>query len=194
MLAQKAASSQKHVQLPELLQGHASPDTSPTQHGRRGTDQPQASAALSYSHADTRQRHIACATQQEPCQATSSDHKGLQPEPTFSQRQAPASAAMHCLRCGVKSGQVGHNCRFHPALLQDPGPFLYSPEWHACRAAKHDAGTAGCFVRQGHYFPSHAVQATELADAYPAVSRPSNQALHEHLQPRSCLPVPVHRR
>ena len=192
MLAEKAACSQKHIQLPELLHGNASPHTH-TQHGGHRNDQPQASAALGHSHASSRHHHIACATQQEACQATTSSHKDLQPELTFNLEQAPA-AAMHCLRCGVKAGQDGQDCRFHPALLQDPGPLLYSPEWHACRAAKHDAGTTGCFVRQGHYFPGPAVQATGLTETHTAGSRASSHTLHEHLQPRSRLPVPVHRR
>lgn len=193
MLREEDSCQQEPVQLPELLHGHASPDTSHAQRGRHGSNQPQTSTAVSHGQADARQQHMAHATGQEACQATSSGHGDLQPELTFSHSQAPVSEAMSCLRCGVKAGGERHDCRFHPALLQDPGPFLYSPEWHACRAAKHCTRSPGCFVRQGHYFPGHAVQATGLAEAHAVGSRLDGQALHEHLQPRSRLPVPVHR-
>ena len=196
VLAENASCRQKHVQLPELLHSLASPDTSHAQHGRHRTNQPQTSTALSHSQDDARQQHMAYASGQQACHATSSGEGDLQPELTFSHSQAPVPEAMHCLRCGVTAGGERHDCRFHPALLQDPGPFLYSPEWHACRAAKHCSGSPGCFVRQGHYFPSHAVQATGLAEAQAVGSRSGGQALHEHhehLEPRSRLPVPVHR-
>lgn len=196
MLAEKASCHHKDVQLPELMQGHASPDTSHAQHGRHDANQLQPSAAPSHIHADAKQQHTACATQNQVVQGICSDQEVLQSELTFRHSQAPVPAAVYCLRCGVKSGREGHDCRFHPALLQDPGPFLYSPEWHACRAAKHGAASPGCFVRQGHYFPGHAVQATGLAKAHAAGCR-SNSRMHtrpEHPLPRTHLPFPAQRK
>jgi hypothetical protein len=41
------------------------------------------------------------------------------------------------------------------APLRSAGPFLYTPEWHSCRAALHSPATPGCYVRSEHYYPVH---------------------------------------
>lgn len=185
MHAEKASC---HHKLPELMQGCTSPDTSHAQHAQHGAHQ------LREFHAGASQQHMLQASVTHRVQTTGSGQENLQHELSFSHNQTPASGAACCLRCGVKSGQEGHDCRFHPALLQDPGPFLYSPEWHACRAAKHGARSHGCFVREGHYFPGHAVQATGLAQACAAGCKPSSSAVHEQLQPRTRLPFPAQKK
>lgn len=187
--AARAGCCEQQAQLPELMQGHASPDTSHAQHSAQ---QPQLPAALRHKRADASEQHLPQATETHLVQKTGGGQDNLQL--SFSHRQVPSSAAVHCLRCGGKAGQEGHECRFHPALLQDPGPFLYSPEWHACRAAKHGVGTPGCFVRQGHYFPGHAVQATGLAKACSTGCRSGTHTVPEHLQPRTRLPFPARKR
>lgn len=191
MHAEKASCHQEHAQLPELMQGCASPDTSHAQRAQHSAHQPQPAAALRQEHAGASQQHMLQGGETHIVQTTGDGQENLQHELSFSQKQTPASGAARCLRCGVKSGQEGHDCRFHPALLQDPGAFLYSPEWHACRAAKHGAGSPGCFVREGHYFPGHAVQATGLAKTFAAGGRPSSHTAHGHLQPRTHLPFPL---
>lgn len=80
------------------------------------------------------------------------------------------SEARSCMRCG--SHETSGLCRFHPALLRSPGPFLYSPEWHACKASGHTAQDPGCFIRQEHYRPT---------DILPTSSPP---------KPRSQPPLP----
>lgn len=178
----------KHTQLPELQQGHASPDTAHVRepgHASR-QDQPAAVCTIhSSAHQDSMQQQESD-VEQEPT---------LQAEPTFSYRQEQSlSSAASCLRCGVKQSQKMLECRFHPALLADPGPLLYSPEWHACRADKHGRGDPGCYVRQGHYFPGHAVQNTGLVTTK-AERGQSSSPLSKIMQPqpRTQLPVPMRR-
>ena len=180
----------KPAQLPELLPGHASPDTTHVpvlRHVSKDKQQQQrtAEACMASSTAQLHSTH----------QQARGDQPGLHAEPTFSYRQdrqvAPAAVTTCCLRCGVEQSQKMSDCRFHPALLPDPGLFLYGPEWHACRAARHGRGDSGCYVRQGHYFPGHAVQGTGLLNATmdrASLSCPSDSQMQP--QPRTRLPVP----
>ena len=189
-------SPQKPAQLPELLPGHASPDTTHVpvlRHVSKDKQQQQRTAELSTAEAcmasSTAQLN---STHQQAC----GDEPGLQAEPTFSYRQdrqvAPVVVTTCCLRCGVEQTQKMSDCRFHPALLPDPGPFLYGPEWHACRAARHGRGDPGCYVRQGHYFPGHAVQGTGLLNAIVDRVRLSSPTDGRRPpQPRRQLPVPL---
>ncbi|GMH42266.1 hypothetical protein BSKO_10185 [Bryopsis sp. KO-2023] len=72
-----------------------------------------------------------------------------QPTPSSPPQKSSASA---CIRCG--SRESAGPCRFHPALLRSPGPLLFSPEWHACKAAGHSRDQPGCYVRKEHYRPT----------------------------------------
>ena len=190
-LAPIQPSPQEPAQLPELLPGHASPDTAHVpvpRHVSKDRQQQQctAEACMATSTAQLNSTH------QQAC----GDHPGLRAEPTFSYRQdrqvAPVAVAACCMRCGVEQSQKMSDCRFHPALLPDPGPFLYGPEWHACRAAQHGRGDPGCYVRQGHYFPGHAVQGTGLLNATVdrvRLSSPTDSQMQP--QPRTQLPIPL---
>lgn len=173
------ASGQKHAPFPQLQQGNASPDTSHALQLRQSVGGAQQAASWHGSDWPTQQ--------QDKHQAAPM----LQTELSFSPKQHMPAKSSRCLRCGSQSAEAPSECKFHPALLKDPGPLLYSPEWHACRAAKHTIDQPGCYVRQGHYFPGHAVQhvSGEKQHATPAGSLSS--AHHMQPQPRTHLPVPV---
>ncbi|DBA79551.1 TPA: hypothetical protein ACH3X1_008250 [Trebouxia sp. C0004] len=179
------------AQLPGLMPGYASPDTAHVPIPRHASkDRPQQRTAVACMASSTAQLN---STHQQAC----GDQPGLHAEPTFSCRQdrqvAPVAVAAFCLRCGVQQSLRMSDCRFHPALLPDPGPFLYGPEWHACRAARHGHGDPGCYVRQGHYFPGHAVQGTGLLNATTdrvQLSSPTD-ASQMQPQPRTQLPIPL---
>jgi hypothetical protein len=82
------------------------------------------------------------------------------------------------LRCGSDDAQSPGRCCFHPGLVPVPGPLMYSPEWHACRAAcTPDA--PGCYSRREHYYlPSlNASRPTAGAAAAGARSRLGGQQL-----------------
>lgn len=122
-----------------------------------------------------------------PCQ----DAPILQHELSLGPVRSPASAAGCCLRCGVLTGTGSAECSFHPALLLDPGPLRFSPEWHACKAAGHGHQEPGCYTRQGHYCPSQAVTGTGLVQPGLARGQVGRQEGQDSLpQPRTCLPVP----
>ena len=174
---------EKPAQLPELLPCNSSPDTA---HERRFSKakQQQAEVCETSSSGHYEGRH----------QQAHDDEAELHAEATFSQTderaQSAATAAACCLRCGLSQSQRASDCRFHPALLTDPGPFLYSPEWHACRAAKHDCTYPGCYVRQGHYFPGRAVQGVISATAIAKCPELSTVQFDLQPQPRTRLPLP----
>lgn len=136
--------------------------------------------------------------------ATLHDGPGLQQELFFSPRkhQPPAAttcstqqsgvaaAAACCLRCGITAGAGSVECRFHPALLKDAGPLLYCPEWHACRAAAHSSNEPGCYTRQGHYHPGHAVTDTGLVKT--GIQQHAAAAAGDKMpQPRAYCPLPL---
>lgn len=185
--------------VPALLNGHASPDTAHThRHMLQSSHHEQQSAAGVCTGRNVQLKHQ---HQQE------SDHDGppLQAEVTFS--HAPAIAALpmnsnvQCLRCGARRSTEGTDCRFHPALLKDPGPFLYSPEWHACRAAKHSGSSPGCYVRREHYLPEHHLLKTGLFGGHDCLyglqvdtkSVCSPRGGMQQPQPRTQLPFPLQR-
>ena len=173
-------SPRKPAPLPELRQGHASPATAHLHESQHASRQPPHPAAAGHN------------SQHDCMQQQAGDSRSaLQAEPTFSYMQEQPVSAAHCLRCGVKQSQKMHDCRFHPALLRHPGPFLYSPEWHACRAAKDARGDPGCYVRHGHYFPGQAVQGTGLVDARAGKCTGSPSHSRAQPQPRTQLPFPL---
>ena len=119
------------------------------------------------------------------------DAPSLQQELSLGPVRSPAAAAGCCLRCGALADTGSAECSFHPALLQDPGPLRFSPEWLACKAAGHGPHEPGCYTRQGHYFPSQAVTETGLVQLRPARAQVGRQEGQDLLpQPRTCLPVP----
>lgn len=136
--------------------------------------------------------------------ATLHNEPGLQQELSFSPRKhqllaattcstqqpgAAATAAAYCLRCGITAGAGSVECRFHPALLKDAGPLLYCPEWHACRAAAHSSNEPGCYTRQGHYHPGHAVTDTGLVKT--GIQQRAAAAASDNMpQPRTHFPLP----
>ncbi|GFR44101.1 hypothetical protein Agub_g5263, partial [Astrephomene gubernaculifera] len=66
----------------------------------------------------------------------------------------PAAAASmpRCLRCGLNDATSPGCCRFHPALLSQPGSLTFTPEWMTCQAAGHTDRTRGCLVRSEHFY------------------------------------------
>jgi hypothetical protein len=65
---------------------------------------------------------------------------------------ATALLSGSCLRCGLTDMSSPGDCCFHPALLPNPGPLLYSPEWHMCKAGGHTLDMPGCHHRMQHYY------------------------------------------
>ncbi|KAG2496291.1 hypothetical protein HYH03_005524 [Edaphochlamys debaryana] len=59
---------------------------------------------------------------------------------------------LRCLRCGLNDASSPGSCRFHPALLPQPGSLMFSPEWMACQAAGHTRRTPGCLRRGEHFY------------------------------------------
>ena len=176
-------------QLPELLPGHASPDPAHVHQPKHAHAQKQHAALGTINSTEQRQNGL---DERANNTAQQRYHTGPGPicsEATFSGRAEHALPAPQCLRCGVRQSQNVPECKFHPALLKNPGPLLYSPEWHACRAAEHGSAEPGCYVRQGHYFPGVAVQEQGLVKAS-AVRRMSG-GVGTSEQPRSQLPKPL---
>lgn len=172
------AAGSTSAQVPQLLQGLASPDTSHAARARRALGSAQGPLDVS--------------DRQDRVQESKLDIQAvLLPEPPVSHRAPSASGDVHgrCVRCQRTAAQRQDKCRFHPALLKDPGPLLYSPEWHACRAAKHSADQPGCYVRQGHYFPASAVTGLSHTKSAAQVMRQSSPDC-EQPQPRTQLPIP----
>lgn len=102
-----------------------------------------------------------------------------------------ASAIVACARCGCSLSQAPAECRFHPHLLKDPGPFLFSPEWHACKAAGHTEADAGCYVRAGHFAPDAALKLVAAASQRVRASNIQTVPETEVEQPRQHLPQPT---
>lgn len=73
---------------------------------------------------------------------------------TLKQSSAGNSASRSCLRCGVNDASSPGRCCFHPGFVPVPGPLMYSPEWHACRASC-TPGMPGCYSRREHYYLPH---------------------------------------
>ncbi|KAF6255418.1 hypothetical protein COO60DRAFT_1641521 [Scenedesmus sp. NREL 46B-D3] len=67
------------------------------------------------------------------------------------QQQQQGDSSGVCLRCGSDDTQSPGRCCFHPGLVPVPGPLMYSPEWHACRAACTPEAP-GCYSRREHYY------------------------------------------
>ena len=178
--------------VPTLLDGHASPHTAHTHgHMLESSQYEQQSAAGVCGDRIGQLRH-------QCRQKFEHDEPSLQAEITFSHTPSaaamPTSSNVQCLRCGARSSQGETDCRFHPALLKDPGPFLYSPEWHACRAAKHSSSSPGCYVRQEHYLPEHVVR--KMGHHGPRVDKESVRSpsgSSQQPRPRTQLPFPHQR-
>lgn len=90
-----------------------------------------------------------------------------------------------CARCGCTTANASAQCSFHPYLLMQPGPFLYSPEWHACKAAGHTANDSPCYTRPGHFFPDVPASVQNAARAQQAVADSAVPV------PRTTFPVPM---
>ncbi len=90
---------------------------------------------------------------------------------------AMSNDARVCARCGLNDGVSPGLCAFHPALVPDPGPLLFGPEWQACSAGAHTAGQAPCFARAVHTYTD------ELLEVAAECSSPAPQ-------PRMQRPAP----
>ena len=111
-------------------------------------------------------------------------------QPCSASGGSTASATAACARCGCSLGQAPAECRFHPHLLSNPGPFLFSPEWHACKAAGHTEADAGCYVRAGHFVRDAALKLGAAAgQRVRASTQPDPETDVE--QPRQRLPQPT---
>ncbi|GIL82975.1 hypothetical protein Vretimale_8494 [Volvox reticuliferus] len=87
----------------------------------------------------------------------------------------PAAAVVppRCIRCGLNDATSPGCCRFHPALLSQPGGLRFTPEWMTCQAAGHTAHTPGCFVRSEHFYepPGLQPQPAAAGAGVPAVAQ-----------------------
>jgi hypothetical protein len=97
---------------------------------------------------------VAAAVLQDPMRLPAAALAPRPPPPAVQMPTAAAAAAVcgSCLRCGLNDVSSPGECSFHPALLAQPGPLLYSPQWHACKAAGHTADMPGCYARAAHYY------------------------------------------
>jgi hypothetical protein len=94
------------------------------------------------------------------------------------QQQQDDNSSSKCLRCGSDDARSPGRCCFHPGLVPVPGPLMYSPEWHACRAAC-TPDTPGCYSRREHYYlPS-------FSTSKPAAAGVGRSRLGAALQPGS---------
>ena len=75
----------------------------------------------------------------------------------------PVPPPRRCARCGLNDALSPGRCCFHPALIGEPGPLLYGPEWHACKAAGHAPTSGGCYTRTEHYYPLELIRALQRA-------------------------------
>ncbi|KAG2429841.1 hypothetical protein HXX76_010623 [Chlamydomonas incerta] len=71
-------------------------------------------------------------------------------------------SVLRCLRCGQNDVSSPGECRFHPALLPQPGSLVFSPEWLTCQAAGHTFATAGCLVRPQHFYEPRMLLAAQM--------------------------------
>lgn len=93
-----------------------------------------------------------------------------------------------CARCGLNDSISPGRCSFHPALIGEPGPLLYGPEWHACKAAGHLPTSDGCYSRREHYYPMVLVRT--LRQAASGSSSPASSKGSISPRPRHARPVP----
>lgn len=77
---------------------------------------------------------------------------GVLPRDPFAKGR-PAEGGLVCARCGKNDTSSPGECRFHPALVRGPAPFMYGVEWQACKAAGHTHRDAGCYARSEHFYP-----------------------------------------
>ena len=61
--------------------------------------------------------------------SSQSQPPGLFPRDPFAPGRPDGS--LSCVRCGGNDATCPGECRFHPALVQGGGPFLYGVEWQA---------------------------------------------------------------
>ncbi|KAF8063107.1 CPI1 [Scenedesmus sp. PABB004] len=102
-----------------------------------------------------------------------------QPQPSLKQQQQQQQQRA-CLRCGGSGGASPGRCVFHPGLVAAPGPLLYSPEWHACRAGC-SPGAPGCYTRREHtYAPPPPPPASSAAGRAASPSPRGNRAPSPH--------------
>ncbi|KAK3286287.1 hypothetical protein CYMTET_6149 [Cymbomonas tetramitiformis] len=93
-----------------------------------------------------------------------------QPTPRGASRPAAGNPRTRCARCGQNDATSPGRCAFHPFLAGNVGPFLYTPEWHACRNAHHTEEQPGCYVRSEHYYPAHLTGSLGASESHPACS------------------------
>lgn len=199
--AKKRISSPSHSHaVPELLPGHDSPDAA---HRIARSVSPSVSChpylpgQSSQGMLFTRDSQVAPADSrlQHELSFSLANHPTKVGTVTAAAAAATAAesvaATSGCVRCGVTAGVGCAECRFHPALLTDPGPLQYSPEWHACRAAGHSGVDPGCHMRHGHYFPSQAVTNTGLVQTAAGYDLNNDVAVVDCMpQPRRWGPLP----
>lgn len=67
-------------------------------------------------------------------------------------RKESSKTKGRCIRCWRTDVESEGPCRFHPFLLEDPGPLKYSPVWLKCKNEKHTENDIGCYTRDQHFF------------------------------------------
>ncbi|GIL66981.1 hypothetical protein Vafri_20469 [Volvox africanus] len=92
---------------------------------------------------------------------------------TWGKSGNPAAAVVlpRCIRCGLNDVTSPGCCRFHPALLSQPGGLRFTPEWMTCQAAGHTAHAPGCFVRSEHFYEPLGLQPQPSVAGLPAVAQ-----------------------
>ncbi len=122
----------------------------------------------------------------------------MSPQTTHLPHRLPTAAAVaaprRCARCGLNDSLSPGRCCFHPALIGEPGPLLYGPEWHACKAGGHAPASQGCLTRAQHYYPLALLRVLEAAAARggspPGAGSPGSSRGSVSPRPRRTLPLP----
>lgn len=95
----------------------------------------------------------------------------------------PHPSLPRCARCGLTEDESPGACTFHPALLPDPGPLRFTPEWFACKmGCGAQPGAPGCYTRRGHFFPGVLLRAMERAAGAMGGMREEQQQQVQQLQ------------
>eukprot|EP00198_Chlamydomonas_reinhardtii_P003145 XP_001692481.1 predicted protein [Chlamydomonas reinhardtii] len=117
-------------------------------------------------HAKGRSRQpFCCSPRVSPTREDRGARGGSSPSATWGARSGNPAAlgnVLRCLRCGLNDVSSPGECRFHPALLPQPGSLVFSPEWLTCQAAGHTFATAGCLVRPQHFYTPHMLLTAQM--------------------------------
>eukprot|EP00878_Enallax_costatus_P026282 GHUV01028187.1.p1 GENE.GHUV01028187.1~~GHUV01028187.1.p1 ORF type:complete len:491 (+),score=198.15 GHUV01028187.1:859-2331(+) len=97
------------------------------------------------------QQHGALTNSMSPPMARSSQQQAHNSAIKQTMASSSSGNRQACLRCGANESSSPGRCCFHPGFVPVPGPLMYSPEWHACRASC-TPDMPGCYSRREHYY------------------------------------------